>query len=411
MIERIVIVLLLFAFTNGHEIFLIGPRDEILGLQGEETRAILRYSWIALYVPLAGLIALRLRHVRASIGADPWLALLLLMCVLSAAWSVAAGDTLRRSFALLMTAGLGYYVAALHHPLSGLRMLAVALTLATLLGLAAGLLVPGIGIMTVAHPGAWRGVFVNKNSFGLIAALNAVILLVLWALDGAPRAWLALALTTSLTALLLSRSFAALVTTTATVTILAAVAILRRRPSAGSILMLAGLCVLAGLVLVSSVETVLAWSGRDPTLTGRTLIWEATWDLIQRRPILGYGYGAFWLESSEPASILQEAVQWATPSAHNGYLDLVLELGLVGLVVFGLSACVAIVSLLGRVRHREREILLPCSAAIAFVLLYNVAESAMLVQHHVLTFLYVWAAVMCSRDAGDRSAPGAGAEL
>src|SRR5918996_5230602 len=109
---------------NVHGFFLFGPSDEIRGAD-YEMREGMRHIWVVLYVPLIFLISLKMRRVLASVGSDVWLALLLIMCVLSAAWSIAAGDTLRRSFALLMTAGLAYYVAALYHPLSQLRMLAV----------------------------------------------------------------------------------------------------------------------------------------------------------------------------------------------------------------------------------------------------------------------------------------------
>jgi O-antigen ligase len=178
---------------------------------------------------------------------------------------------------------------------------------------------------------------------------------------------------------------------------------LRRQRSVGSMLVLASLCVAIGILMLTSVDTILVWSGRDPTLTGRTLIWQVTWELIQQRPILGYGYGAFWLEGGEPASVLQEAVRWATPTAHNGYMDLLLELGFVGLILFALSALMAILGLLAGIRHGDRALLLSCCASLAFVLLYNVAESAMLEQHHLLTFLYVWASAT-ARNVGARHA-------
>jgi O-antigen ligase len=176
------------------------------------------------------------------------------------------------------------------------------------------------------------------------------------------------------------------------------VAVVRRQRSVGALLVLAGLGAAIVVLLLTSVEAVLVWSGRDPTLTGRTLIWQVTWELIQQRPILGFGYGAFWLEGNESASVLQEAVRWATPTAHNGYLDLILALGFVGLMLFALSAVTAILRLLAGIRDGDRALLLSCCASIAFVLLYNVAESAMLEQHQLLTYLYVWAAAAGGRE-------------
>jgi exopolysaccharide production protein ExoQ len=402
--ERLLIVFFFLMLMNVHAFFLFGPSDEVLGTDSEVLRS-MRYSWIIFYLPLMFLILPRARRVLVSISSDVWLAILFVMCVVSTAWSIAAEDTLRRSFALFMTAGLGYYVAALFPPLSQLRMLAVSLTLAVVFGLAVGFLMPEAGVMSVLHPGAWRGVFVNKNQFGAVAALSFVTLQLLWILDGAPRVWLVPALIASLTALLLSNSLTALVTAMGVALVLGLVVTVRRG-SLGSTLVLASSCAAGGVLLLSSLDTVLAWSGRDPTLTGRTLIWSEAWALIEERPVLGHGYGAFWVESGEPASLLQAAVQWATPTAHSGYLDLLLQLGVVGLILFLLSACTTLFRILALVRSGDRELVLSCCAAISFVLIYNVVESDLLVQNRLLSFLYVWAAAAArNREVGVSRAP------
>lgn len=74
--------------------------------------------------------------------------------------------------------------------------------------------------------------------------------------------------------------------------------------------------------------------GRDEGLTGRDEIWAELVPLTMERPILGYGFGGFWTSSAiEKARIA---------SAHNGYLDLILNLGFVGHIfffMFLLSCC------------------------------------------------------------------------
>lgn len=78
---------------------------------------------------------------------------------------------------------------------------------------------------------------------------------------------------------------------------------------------------------------VLEASGRDATLTGRTEIWQTVLS-EPINPILGTGYTSFWLGER-----LQRI--WArfprTPllQAHNGYIEVYLNLGLVGLVLIG----------------------------------------------------------------------------
>jgi O-antigen ligase len=77
----------------------------------------------------------------------------------------------------------------------------------------------------------------------------------------------------------------------------------------------------------------LAASGRDATLTGRTGIWQTVLS-EPINPLLGTGYTSFWLGER-----LQRI--WAlyprTPliQAHNGYLEVYLNLGLVGLTLLG----------------------------------------------------------------------------
>jgi O-antigen ligase len=71
--------------------------------------------------------------------------------------------------------------------------------------------------------------------------------------------------------------------------------------------------------------------GRDATLTDRTVIWEILVDLARERPWLGRGYGGFWFSDV----YLWFADRWgAIDHAHNGYMDLWLELGYVGLAMF-----------------------------------------------------------------------------
>jgi O-antigen ligase len=77
---------------------------------------------------------------------------------------------------------------------------------------------------------------------------------------------------------------------------------------------------------------VLSTMGRNPTLTGRTYIWDALLT-IPTNPILGTGFESFWL--GERLKIL-----WSVPileginEAHNGYLELYLNLGWIGLILF-----------------------------------------------------------------------------
>ena len=89
--------------------------------------------------------------------------------------------------------------------------------------------------------------------------------------------------------------------------------------------------------------------GSAATLTGRTHLWEEFGAEAAKRPLLGYGYGAFWT----PARIAEiaDAEGWTITHPHSSYLDIMLDLGLVGAALF---VAVNILGIYGYIR-RYRE--------------------------------------------------------
>ncbi len=85
--------------------------------------------------------------------------------------------------------------------------------------------------------------------------------------------------------------------------------------------------------IVLAPETFFGLLGREPTLTGRTDIWNSLIGYIAQRPWLGYGYGVFWMVQDGPVYWVQTDLEWDVPSAHNGWLEVALATGLLG---FGL---------------------------------------------------------------------------
>jgi len=71
----------------------------------------------------------------------------------------------------------------------------------------------------------------------------------------------------------------------------------------------------------------------DPTLTGRDRIWEFALRKFETNPMLGVGYGAVWQVGPQIAEwLLQYQVYVVVNQAHNGYLDILAQLGWIGFV-------------------------------------------------------------------------------
>ena len=85
--------------------------------------------------------------------------------------------------------------------------------------------------------------------------------------------------------------------------------------------------------------------GRDDasagSFNGRTGIWNDVGYYVDRRPILGYGYGGFWTPTH--ISEISDKEEWGIPNGHSAYLDNLLTLGAVGLVGYVLLLFAGIV--------------------------------------------------------------------
>ena len=111
------------------------------------------------------------------------------------------------------------------------------------------------------------------------------------------------------------------------------------------------------------------------TLSARTLIWDFVNFEIAKRPLLGWGYRSFWLVGPDSPSIV-DGWGWIStmPSAHNGYLDTILDTGHIGLVLF-LVFIFATLHAIGRVADRDPARAWILLSIALFVILVNFLES------------------------------------
>jgi O-antigen ligase len=82
--------------------------------------------------------------------------------------------------------------------------------------------------------------------------------------------------------------------------------------------------------------------GKDATLTGRTLLWPLVLELIDKRPLLGWGYRAMWQSADAITSRIDGIAGFTVPSSHNAFLEIALQLGWTGVVVIVLLMWAAV---------------------------------------------------------------------
>jgi O-antigen ligase len=351
---------------------------------------LLRYLWLPFYAIVVLGLFMSGRNAWRAILSAPWLILLALMAMLSATWSLDPDLSFRRGVAVLATTLLGVYLAARFDWITALRLLAGVWLALMAMSFIAGLIVPSFGRMQEVHPGAWSGGWWEKNQLGGHAARSAFLFAFLaWRDTAFRKAWIAATLL-SLALIVLSTSATALIGVMLGFAVLAAAWWMLKGRRWSLMLVWGGTAILGAAVLVyiAAPGLLLGLVGRDATLTGRTDIWAELISAISERPALGYGYLAFWAPDSEQRYWLAKSVDWNAPSGHNGWLDLAISLGFVGVLIY----------LIDFVNSAWRAAKLSLTSptgvyALGFLaqfMLFAISESIILAQNSILWAMYAF---------------------
>ncbi|ASC71559.1 Putative polysaccharide polymerase [Halomicronema hongdechloris C2206] len=395
--ERAFSIFSLLFFTNGLSVFLPS-----IGM------TLLRYSILMITL---GLLAKRLHLTLCALKRSRVLALLIFLVIASLAWAAYPAqtfDNLRGEF--IPMSAFGIYFGSRFTIKQQLRLIVVVLGIGALLSLFAVIAMPGVGIkLGGVHAGSWKGIYGHKNTFSAYMTLTLVAFFCLLSKNKNPQeSLLARAgLLLSIAMIILSTSKSGLI-----IFIVALVSlslykkfIWKGKPT----LLLLDLTVLT----LGSIVTVIAsnWAplitslGRDPTLSGRTLIWGGVIQKIMEQPILGYGQMGFWApDATERVEIgLRLGRGYLPPHSHNGFLDMTLFVGFVGLSLF-------LVSLVKTYWHALKtaykgskpEDFWPLGL-LSLLLLYNMTESLLTFLLNIFWVLYC--ATVISTNLYQRRSP------
>ena len=91
---------------------------------------------------------------------------------------------------------------------------------------------------------------------------------------------------------------------------------------------------LTSIFIMTNIDLIFGFLGKDPTLTGRTEMWPYAIDAISDRPLLGWGFTAFWSISNPRSIEISNLVRWNVDEAHNGLLQILLDVGVIGAALF-----------------------------------------------------------------------------
>jgi O-antigen ligase len=321
--------------------------DPFSGMAGQSGAAVLPSL---VYVCLTTCIAIALivpyyRLILEELFKDRLASLLLGFVILTSFWSQDPVRSITKAAALCFSSLFVYWVKIRLSVRQQMEILMIAGAVAAVLSIAVVILLPSSGLDTM-HDSAWQGIFYSKNHMGRI-----FLFLLTPAVCFKPATSLGRLTRISYVILMLfligmSRSRSAWLFTALYLLFAASMKLSSRisRSEVYQVLIFTAAAVAGlSLLVVANADTILSLLGRDLSLSGRTTIWNILMISISKRPLVGYGYQAFWSGATGEGmnAIIAEhgMMHFLGAYAHSGYLSVVLEEGIVGLGLTVLLLC------------------------------------------------------------------------
>jgi exopolysaccharide production protein ExoQ len=326
------------AFSIDHANFNNAIAGEYGTLLAGRDKAIPMAEIAICYGIISAFCLLHLRALVTKCMGTPSLLALPILAIVSTAWSQDPVQSFLLGTLSLAATVFAFYLSTRFSPEEQMELfmfLGVAVLLISLVLVA---FFPAIGVMQLDGKGAWQGLFNHKNrcAMGMAFLLSPALFIKVRGVMARNLKWAFIILSIVLIAMTQSRT--GWIVTFLLLLFVPIAHVFGRVTGRGKLLI--SIALVAGCIVIP----VVAWQnhvalalalGKNPTLTGRLPIWHAVLEPIFKRPILGFGYSAFWLGvKGESLNVILATGLRNLANAENGILQLWLELGLVGVLMF-----------------------------------------------------------------------------
>jgi O-antigen ligase len=285
---------------------------------------------------------------------DKLLLLLPLLALLSPLWSQAPLNSLVYALANLVVTLFAVYATLRFTPERQVELFLSAGIIMIALSLGTIAFLPSMGIDNFHGNGAWQGICTQKNPFATAVCYLVMPAFYVRASGFFQKAALGLYFVVALVCVIMSQARTGWLLFAISVAFVVFLKVFRRTGRSEKRLIVAFAVPLIALVVITGVAysaEIAIMLGKDPTLTGRTVIYSAIFTELQQTPLLGFGYRAFFIGlTGESANFALRSGLIGLGNAENPILEIWLELGIVGVIclfILVVQCCRNIVTCLG----------------------------------------------------------------
>lgn len=262
----------------------------------------------------------------------------LVTILLSTTWSNDAMLTFKTSFAIAEVCLFGIYFGQRFGWRDWLAIIKVWLLVLVFLALFYGFLRPSVGV----SDGAWVGIHAHKNQFCFLMVQSTVFWFINSLYYPQQRRWSIVFILLSLFALNQGGSGAGKVIVVCLMSLWFYLGFVKTLPiqwAFVSVVLFLIVSIFLTIIVTENLEFIVVDTlNKDLTLTGRTDFWPLIINELNKKPLLGYGVDGFWQPwrgAADPAAgIVVAATEFAPPHSHNGFMDMAVDIGYLGLAFF-----------------------------------------------------------------------------
>lgn len=256
-----------------------------------------------------------------------------LLTMISCIWSQDPALTLLKSILFIAGTLFAYYLAERLDPDELMQLFLMLGSLVLVVTIVMSVALPQYGVDIT---GAWRGLFNHKNKLSRAVLLMLPPVLAL-RLSGMLHIGRVFYVATTIGVIIMTQSRTVWIITVAFFVFsfgLHAFSRMRKQDAFTLVLIGWGFLGCLGYLVFNNFAILTQMLGKDSTLSGRTDIWRAVLESGFKQPLLGFGFGAFWRGVQGESINVFLSTGYALWQGHNSYLDIWLDLGLLGLGLF-----------------------------------------------------------------------------